>query len=356
MGRNLHWSIILTQHFFRLSSNVPSSWGEEKNPLRRSMSRSFANAFRFAKTGLCAGVRGPSSHFGARPDDVTRFAAIRAGQPAGFEINGRHVVRVMYAGKTRRIAAGRIGWAISTGEWPRGSIKARDGNERDLRPANLIQVRHGRDPFGAISDKRDGNERDLRPANLIQVRHGRDPFGAISDKRSKGGRGSSLQRRQASNAALIKAMAESSGALTPATTERIGGAEHVVLLPAPDAATGAGPHSRACLQPTPPLEPDPSRTGARRRLRPGDRRSRPTHPWGDRPIATAAVGAGPEGRVLQPDSQAQAALAHSARHGRGRRHEALHDHRSGTAGARRRDAKTPCAMGSSRTDQRRSRV
>ena len=124
----------------------------------------------------------PESHFGARPDDVTRFAAIRAGQPAGFEINGRHVVRVMYAGKTRRIAAGRIGWAISTGEWPRGSIKARDGNERDLRPANLIQVRHGRDPFGAISDKRDGNERDLRPALfrsvMAAIRSARSPTSA----------------------------------------------------------------------------------------------------------------------------------------------------------------------------------
>ena len=92
----------------------------------------------------------------------------------------------MYAGKTRRIAAGRIGWAISTGEWPRGSIKARDGNERDLRPANLIQVRHGRDPFGAISDKH-----------------------------AEGARASALVERQARVTALINALAANPGSTAP---------------------------------------------------------------------------------------------------------------------------------------------
>jgi Mn-dependent DtxR family transcriptional regulator len=126
----------------------------------------------------------PREHFGARPDDVTRFAAIRIGQPAGFKINGRHFVRVQFQGRTRRIAALRVAWCLSRNEWPSGQIKTRNNNDCDLRPENLQLIRRGHNPAAV-------------------------------------GR-SSLERRRAVDAKLIEALAVCSARDGPTTVAEIG--------------------------------------------------------------------------------------------------------------------------------------
>jgi hypothetical protein len=67
----------------------------------------------------------PASHFARRPEDHARFNRQRAGQPAGFKINGQHVVRLQFDGRTRRIAASRVAWCLSAGEWPVGLLAKR---------------------------------------------------------------------------------------------------------------------------------------------------------------------------------------------------------------------------------------
>ena len=52
-----------------------------------------------------------------------------------------------------RVGALRVAWALATGEWPKGTVRARNADERDARPENLIVTKHGRDPFGEISGK-----------------------------------------------------------------------------------------------------------------------------------------------------------------------------------------------------------
>jgi hypothetical protein len=127
--------------------------GRRKEPVTPVDVAFVRECFSVRQDGTLCWRERPESHFGARPDDVTRFAAIRAGQPAGFEVNGRHVVRFMYAGKTRRIASSRVAWAIVCNAWPSGPVLPRNGDPSDLRFENLLQVRHGRNPFGALTSK-----------------------------------------------------------------------------------------------------------------------------------------------------------------------------------------------------------
>ena len=81
----------------------------------------------------------PREHFPHRVDDCQRFNNLRAGSPAGFAgPDGRLMVRVQYQGRTRRIAALRVAWMLATGAPPKGTVRARNGDDRDLRPENLI--------------------------------------------------------------------------------------------------------------------------------------------------------------------------------------------------------------------------
>jgi hypothetical protein len=103
------------------------------------------------------------------------------------------LARVYHQGRIRRIAAGRIAWALAVGQWPKGVVRARNGDDDDLRPSNLIEVRHGRDPFGAISGKH-----------------------------SKGGKASSLDHRAKMTTTLINALAEHPGSTVPVLSKLIG--------------------------------------------------------------------------------------------------------------------------------------
>ena len=99
------------------------------------------------------------------------------GEPAGFAVNGRPVVRVQHMGKTRRIGLLRAAWAISTGAYPAGEVVPRDGDHWNASPANLTLVPH-------CSHK----------------------------PQAAAGRASSLVRRQEADRALLAALAAHGGA------------------------------------------------------------------------------------------------------------------------------------------------
>ena len=95
--------------------------------------------------------------------------------------SGALLIRCYHQGQVRRLTASRVAWVLAAdvNEWPKGPIKPRDGDERNLRAENLIQVR----------------------------RSAHQPFSA-------GGKASSLERRTQADVALINALAEHQGALT----------------------------------------------------------------------------------------------------------------------------------------------
>ena len=113
-----------------------------------------AECFAIRQDGVLIWRERPVTHFPDRADDRSRFNRQRAGEPAGFRgPRGVVLVRLQYDGKTRRLAALRAAWVVATSAYPDGVARARDGDERDARPENLIVTKHGRDPFGAITGK-----------------------------------------------------------------------------------------------------------------------------------------------------------------------------------------------------------
>jgi len=115
------------------------------------------------------------------------------GEVATFALKGKLLVRIYLNGKIRRVLATRLAWCLATGEWPDGPLLPRNGDDNDLRFDNLLKVRHGRDPFGQISDKH-----------------------------SNGGKASALARRSESDAALLRTMAENPDATVPQLSRLVG--------------------------------------------------------------------------------------------------------------------------------------
>ena len=134
----------------------------------------------------------PAAHFARRPEDAPRFNAMFAGKPARFRgPDGRQMVRLQFEGRTRRIVALKVAWCLAVGSWPRGAIKARDGDERNASAANLILVKAGAKPFSM----------------------------------SKGGKASSLDRRSQTSTALLRALAENPDATVPQLSQLVGRSE-----------------------------------------------------------------------------------------------------------------------------------
>ena len=131
----------------------------------------------------------PASHFPERVDDRSRFNNQRAGGPAGFAgPDGRQMVRLQFEGRTRRIAALRVAWALAIGEWPRGVVRARDGNDNNCRFDNLILTKAGPRPFDW----------------------------------GKGGKASSLERRAKTTTTLIRTLADHPGSTVPQLSRLVG--------------------------------------------------------------------------------------------------------------------------------------
>lgn len=136
--------------------------------------------------------------FGLRQDGaiIRRDCHVDAltGEPATFRgPHNRLMVRIYVDGEVRRLLATRIAWALATGSWPSGVVKARNG----------------------IDD-------DLRPENLILTKHGRDPFGAISPKHAKGGKASALHERDKKTVTLLRTLAQHEGSTVPELSELVG--------------------------------------------------------------------------------------------------------------------------------------
>ena len=105
----------------------------------------------------------PASHFSCRSSDHAHFNAIFAGQPAGFTgPGGVQIVRFMHEGGTRRMTVLKAAWIVHTGAYPKGQIRARDGNESNLAASNLIEIARGHDPYGALSNRRANGGRASR--------------------------------------------------------------------------------------------------------------------------------------------------------------------------------------------------
>ncbi len=130
-----------------------------------------------------SGASGRGHTFPSRPDDCARFNNLHAGKPAGFRgPNGAMLVRFQYLGKTRRMALFKAAWILATGEYPKGPVKARDGDPLNVATRNLI-------PFATQSSS-----------------------GAQS-KHAKGGKASALiGRRAAADRAMLEALAAIPGA------------------------------------------------------------------------------------------------------------------------------------------------
>jgi DNA-binding MarR family transcriptional regulator len=118
------------------------------------------------------------------------------GEPATFiGPGGKRMVRISVQGKVRRVLATRAAWALAKHEWPTGLVKPKNGDSSDLREANLIEVRHG-----------------------------------AHQPQANGGRASSLERRQAVNAALLNALAERANPTLAELSEAVGLSEGRVSM------------------------------------------------------------------------------------------------------------------------------
>ena len=62
------------------------------------------------------------------------------GEPAGFLVVDKPMVRLQVGGKTRRIAALRAAWVLAHGEYPNGSVQPCDGDLWNASPDNLTLV------------------------------------------------------------------------------------------------------------------------------------------------------------------------------------------------------------------------
>jgi hypothetical protein len=82
----------------------------------------------------------PREHFSARPEDHARFNAMFAGKPSGFSgPNGVAMVRLQFEGRTRRIAASRVAWCLSAGEWPVGLLAKRSHHQPNGEASSLAR-------------------------------------------------------------------------------------------------------------------------------------------------------------------------------------------------------------------------
>jgi hypothetical protein len=95
-------------------------------------------------------------------------------EPATFiGPSGKAMTRLGHEGKIRRVLATRIAWTLTHNEQPNGTVRAKNGDDRDLRPDNLVLIKH-----------------------------------CAHQPQAGGGRASSLERRQAATGALINALAQ----------------------------------------------------------------------------------------------------------------------------------------------------
>jgi hypothetical protein len=76
----------------------------------------------------------------------------------------------------------RVAWMLATGASPKGTVRARNGDDRDLRPENLILTPRGPKPFGDGGRVSSLRKRAIANAKLLQamVSHPDAPIAQLS--------------------------------------------------------------------------------------------------------------------------------------------------------------------------------
>src|SRR4029077_2810565 len=95
-----------------------------------------------------------------------------------------------------RVLASRIAWCLSCGEWPKGIVRARDGDERNLRPENLILIERGprRSPT-ARSGRASSRHTTPTPAAISLGRIALPQLARRTDRLAEIGPGQSVEER-----------------------------------------------------------------------------------------------------------------------------------------------------------------
>ena len=230
------------------------------------------------------------------------------------------MVRLQFEGKTRRVALLRVAWALAIGGWPRGVVRARDGDDNNCRFDNLILTEAGPRPFDW----------------------------------GKGGEASSLERRAKTTTTLIRTLADHPGSTVPQLSRLVGSNAPCVctrLGKLADAGFCVGPKCDAR-----------ARWDLTERGRELAATGRPALDDCDRQVlaALAQASMGPmrlsrRVRRVSADDQTARSLAGRTWFGVRRPQEVLRAHRRWQAGDRHHHPAAPRALAPARTDQRRQR-
>jgi hypothetical protein len=106
------------------------------------------------------------------------------------------LIAVYINGAIRRVPASRIAWCLSCGEWPKGIVRARDGEERNLRPENLILIERGPRPFTNSQVRRASSRHTTpTPAAISLGRIALPQLARRADGLAEIGPGQSIQER-----------------------------------------------------------------------------------------------------------------------------------------------------------------
>jgi hypothetical protein len=106
------------------------------------------------------------------------------------------LIAVYINGAIRRVLASRIAWCLSCGEWPKGIVRARDGDERNLRPENLILIERGPRPFTNSQVRRASSRHTTpTPAAISLGRIALPQLARRADGLAEIGPGQSIQER-----------------------------------------------------------------------------------------------------------------------------------------------------------------
>jgi hypothetical protein len=116
------------------------------------------------------------------------------GEPAGFLVRDRPVVRIQFGDHTRRLGLLRAAWVIAHGAYPLGAVRPKDGDCWNAAPGNLELAKAG-------------------PRRADQ---------------SRGGRASALEARAEADRALLQALAGQEAPSIAHLARTIGASEAVV--------------------------------------------------------------------------------------------------------------------------------
>jgi hypothetical protein len=129
--------------------------------------------------------------FAVKQDEA--LVRLSTGEPAAYRTaRDKPLVRIGFKGGVRRIGAARVAWCVHAGEWPRGRVHPKNGDDGDLRFANLMLAKSGPRDHGL------------------------------------GGRAQALQRRAEAGRAIIEATAAQPGASLSALSAATGQAQSAV--------------------------------------------------------------------------------------------------------------------------------